>query len=62
MNRSYAISRCPDGWVVVQETIQFSHRNEEYYYVSAEKSSEVTNYRFSFLKRIVPEDEDTRID
>lgn len=34
-NRSYADKRCPEGWVVVQEVIQFSPRHEEYYYVSA---------------------------
>lgn len=62
MNRSYVGNRCPDGWMMVQEAVQFSPRHEDYYYVSAEKPTEVANYRFSFLKRTVPEDEDSKVE
>jgi hypothetical protein len=56
------MSRCPDGWILIQETVQFSSEHEVYYYVCAEKTSEMANYRFNFLKRTVLEYSDTRID
>mgnify|MGYP000976041380 FL=1 len=62
VNRNYSTNRCPDGWLLVQEDVQFSPRHEDYFYVSAEKPTEVANYRFSFLKRTVPEDDDSKVD
>jgi hypothetical protein len=48
---------------MVQEIVQLNPRHEEYYYVSAERPTEVTNYKFSFLKRIMhDEEENTKVE
>jgi MarR-like DNA-binding transcriptional regulator SgrR of sgrS sRNA len=48
---------------MVQEIVQLNPRHEEYYYVSAERPTEVANYKFSFLKRIMhDEEENTKVE